>query len=113
MEQIIELIKQACAYIKKLIVTVIEGCLNFARNVVGWFKSLNLQQGRDVPFIANANQQVFKEMLQKAPVKDVGIFKGVYNEETDEITHNEYIEADALDQRTQQILGKEELVVLA
>ena len=75
MEQIIELIKQACAYIKKLIVTVIEGCLNFARNVVGWFKSLNLQQGRDVPFIANANQQVFKEMLQKAPVKDVGIFR--------------------------------------
>ena len=95
MEQIIELIKQACAYIKKLIVTVIEGCLNFARNVVGWFKSLNLQQGRDVPFIANANQQVFKEMLQN------------------EITHNEYIEADALDQRTQQVLGKEELVVLA
>ena len=52
-------------------------------------------------------------MLQKAPVKDVGIFKGVYNEETDEITHNEYIEADALDQKTQQVLGKEELVVLA
>lgn len=113
MEQIIELIKQACAYIKDLVATIIEGCLNFARNVVGWFKKLNLRQGRDVPFIANANQQAFKEMLQKAPVKNVGIFEGVYNEETDEITHYEYIEADDLDQRTQQVLGKEELVVLA
>ena len=112
MEQIIELIKQACSYIKKLIVRIIEGCLNFAKNVVGWFRNLKLRQGRDIPFIANANQEVFKEMLQKAPVRPVGIFQGVYNEELDEITHNEYLEADELDEKTRQIMGNDVLTVL-
>lgn len=113
MEQIIELIKQACSYIKKLIVRIIEGCLNFAKNVVGWFRTLKLRQGRDVPFIANANQPEFKEMLKKAPVKEVGIFQGVYNEEIDEITHHQYIEADELDEKTRQILDDDVLTVLA
>lgn len=112
MEQIIELIKQACSYIKNLIVRIIEGCLNFAKNVVGWFRNLKLRQGRDIPFIANANQEVFKEMLQKAPVRPVGIFQGVYNEELDEITHNEYLEADELDEKTRQIIGNDVLTVL-
>ncbi|MDD6670121.1 MAG: hypothetical protein PUE54_10855 [Bacteroidales bacterium] len=111
MEQLIELIKLACSYIKVLFTKIINGCLNFFKNVVGWFKSLQLQQGRDVPFIAKPNQ--FKEMLKKAPVKNVGIFQGVYNEETDEITHNEYIEADELDEKTRQILGNEEIVILS
>lgn len=113
MGQLIELIKLACSYIKTLFTKIINGCLNFFKNVIGWFKSLQLQQGRDVPFVANANQKAFKEMLKKAPVKNVGIFQGVYNEETNEITHNEYLEADELDEKTRQILGNEELVVLS
>lgn len=63
------------------------------------------------PFIANASE--FKEMLKTAPKKDVGIFEGVYNEETDEITANRYLDADEVDQKTKNVLGNESLVVLS
>jgi hypothetical protein len=121
MEELIQLIKNAFQYIKNLIRKIVDGILNFAKHVVGWFKSLNLIQGQDIPFLANKEQ--FKETLKKAPVKHAGIFtteteknvgiiQGVYNEVTDEITHAEYIEADGLDNQTRDILGNEKLVVL-
>lgn len=65
----------------------------------------------DTPFIADASE--FKEMLKTAPKKDVGIFEGVYNEEEDEIVSHRYLDADSLDARTKEILGKEPLVVLS
>ena len=111
MEELIQLIKSAFQYIKNLIRKIVDGILNFTKHVVGWFKSLNLLPGQDVPFVANKEQ--FKAALKSAPVKDVGIFKGVYNEVTDEITHAEYIEADSLDKQTREVLGNEELVVLS
>lgn len=52
-------------------------------------------------------------MLKTAPKKDVGIFEGVYNEEEDEIVSHRYLDADSLDARTKEILGKEPLVVLS
>lgn len=52
-------------------------------------------------------------MLQKAPTKNVGIFEGVYDEATDEIVENRFIEADALDPKTREVLGDEDLVVLS
>ena len=110
MEKIVELIFRAFEYFKNLVQRVINGILNFAKEVVGWFKSLNLKLGQDIPFIANKN--AFRDALKKAPVKNVGLFKGVYNEVSDEITHAEYVEADALDAQTRQVLGQEELVVL-
>lgn len=109
---IIEYIKQAFAYIKKLVVRIINGCLNFAKHIVGWFKNLNLLQKRDVPFIANANSPEFKAMLQKAPTKNVGIFEGVYNQETEEIVHHTYLDADSVDKQTYDLLKNENLVVL-
>lgn len=112
MDKILNYIKEAFAYIKNFVVRIINGCINFVRNVIGWFKSLPIKQGRDVPFIANANKQEFKALLKKAPTKDVGIFQGVYNEVSDEITYNEYLDADAVDQQTKNVLGNEELVVL-
>lgn len=90
---------------------VIRGVLNFAREVVDWFRSLNLNPQEDTPFIADASE--FKEMLKTAPKKDVGIFEGVYNEEEDEIVSHRYLDADSLDARTKEILGKEPLVVLS
>ena len=85
--------------------------MNFFREVVDWFKSLRLNPQEDTPFIANASE--FKEMLKTAPKKDVGIFEGVYNEETDEITANRYLDADEVDQKTKNVLGNESLVVLS
>lgn len=89
----------------------ISGTLIFEQHVVGWFKKIcNLNQEVDTPFVANAI--LFKEMLGTSPTKSAAIFQGVYNEEADEITHNQYVEADALDDKTQEILGSEPLVVL-
>lgn len=110
MDKFIELIIRAFEFLKNVISRVVNGILNFAKEVVGWFKSLNLKLGQDIPFIAK--KDLFKKALKNAPVKDVGIFEGVYNEVSDEITHAEYIEADNLDAQTRQVLGQEELVVL-
>lgn len=113
MDKILEFIKGAFRFIRNLVVKIINGCINFFKNVVGWFKNLNLKQSRDIPFVADANKHQIKVLLSKAPVKNVGIFNGVYNQDTDEITHHEYIEADAVDMQTRNVLGNEELVVLA
>ncbi len=108
---IISLIKNAFRFIRNLVKVIISGVLNFARNVVAWFKKIyNLDKEVDTPFIADASK--FKEMLKTAPTKNVGIFEGVYNEETDEITHNRYLEADEIDDKTRTVLGDEPLVVL-
>ena len=110
-ESIIDAIKAAFRYIVNLVRKVIRGVLNFAREVVDWFRSLNMNSRKDTPFIADASE--FKEMLKTAPKKDVGIFEGVYNEEEDEIVSHRYLDADSLDARTKEILGKEPLVVLS
>lgn len=95
-----------------LVTKIIKGIFNFAKEIVGYFKQLFLDPQRHTPFIANANDPRFKEMLQKAPVKNVGIFEGVYNEETEQIEHARMIEADELDSETRKTMGKEPLVVL-
>ncbi|MCR5076767.1 MAG: hypothetical protein K6A82_01865 [Prevotella sp.] len=90
---------------------VINGVLNFYTHVLQWYKRLKLRQDRDIPFLMFG--PTLKEMLKGAPKKDVGIFKAVYNEETETITHHEFVEADALDEKTREVLGDEELVVLS
>lgn len=110
-ESIINAIKAAFRYIVNLVRKVIHGVLDFFREVVVWFKSLNLNPQEDTPFIADASE--FKEMLKTAPKKNVGIFEGVYNEETDEITANRYLDADSLDAKTKEVLERDPLVVLS
>lgn len=108
---LIEAIKGAFRFLVNIVRKVIQGIFQFAKQVVGWFRSLTLDREKHTPFIADA--QEFKEMLKTAPKKDVGIFEGVYDEEADEIVANRYIEADKLDQKTKEVLGNEPLVVLS
>jgi len=110
--KIINLILKALQWIKNVVSKIIIGVLRFATHVVNWFKNLNLDQHKDIPFIANSNSAEFKEMLKNAPVRNVGIFQGVYDEETDRISHCEYLAADSIDDQTRQVLGDEKLVVL-
>lgn len=107
---ILEVIKAAFRFIANIVRKVISGVLNFAREVVGWFRGLLLDRKKDTPFLAAGEQ--FKELLKTAPTKNVGIFEGVYNEEADEITANRYLDADEIDDRTKRVLGNESLVVL-
>lgn len=113
-------ILSALRWIKEFFRKVINGILNFARDIVAWYRRRGLKQGEDIPFILRAES--FKELIKNAPVKDVGIFSneqknvcvmsGIYNEETDEITDNQIIEADSLDAKTREVLGNEEIVIL-
>lgn len=104
-------IKAAFRWLKNIVRKVIHGILNFATEVVNWFKSLFLDKNKHTPFIADAEQ--FKDMLKTAPTRNVGIFEGVYDEEADEIIANRYLEADKVDQKTKEVLGNESLVVLS
>ena len=110
MNKVLELIESAIQFIKKIFRRIINGILNFTRDVILWFQEAFLDQNKHVPFIADTNK--IKDLLKTAPVKNVGIFKGVYNQQTDEIERNELIEADNLDQQTKSIIGNETLVVL-
>ena len=107
---IVELIKGAISWIKQIVKRVINGIFNFLADCVNWIKSLRLKKNKHIPFVADAKS--FKEMLKTAPTKDFGIFQGVYDEDIDEITHHQFIEADAVDATTRETLGNEDLVVL-
>lgn len=107
---IIEAISDLFDFIGEVISVIIDGILSFFDAVVGYFKGLTLRKGRDIPFIAN--QEKLRDIIHQAPVKDVGIFEGTYNEDTDEIENYRMVEADELDSETKKILGDEKLVVL-
>lgn len=104
-------IDNALRGIRELIREVIRGVLSFVQDVVGWFRSLGLIKGKDIPFVADPAK--IKDMLNNAPVKNVGLFEGVYDEQSDTITRHRLIEADSLDEQTRQILSNEPLVVLS
>lgn len=105
-----EAVKAFMEKVKGIVEKIITKIINFKNQVVEWFKNLQLKKGKDVPFISN--KQEFREMLHNAPVVDVGLFEGVYDEQTDEITNLRFIGAEEYDQKTKAVLGDEELVVL-
>ena len=94
-----------------LIALVIDGILSFFDYVVDYFKGLKLRRGRDVPFIADENK--IADLIHNAPVKNVGIFEGTYNEDINEIENYRAIEADEMDPQLKNVLGNEKLVVLS
>ncbi len=108
--ELIECIKSALTYLKNFITNVINRVLSFAKDVIKWFKGLFLDPKKDVPFIANTEK--LKTLIKNAPVKDFGIFNGVYDEEKDEITHAEVINAKGFDKTTRETLGDNAVVVL-
>lgn len=108
---IIEAFKAFMEKVKGIVEKIITKIINFKNQVVDWFRNLPLIKGRHIPFISN--KQEFKEMLKNAPVVEVGIFEGVYDEKTDEITDLRYIGAEEYDEKTESLLENEDLVVLA
>lgn len=110
-DKMVDAIKAAIRLIKKVFIKIIDGVFDFLKHCVGWFKSLSLKQGKDIPFIADAKN--FKDLIAQAPVKDCGIFEGVFDSETDEISANQYVEADKIDEKTHKMVDGEELVVLS
>ena len=93
------------------VVAILVGAvLSFFDWVVDYFRGLKLRRGRDIPFIAD--ERKLADLIHKAPQKNVGIFQGVYNEDTDKIEHYRSLEADEMDEDLKRTLGREKLVVL-
>ncbi len=114
-----EALKEAFAWLKNLAHRIIHGVLSFMRDIVGWFRGLNLNRQKHSPFILNGKSPEFVQLIKNAPVinagvfeKDAQIFEGVLDEETGEIIHSELLGADMLDEKTKITLGKEPVVVL-
>ena len=88
--------------IGKALKIIVVGIINFVKQVVNYFRGLKLNQHEDVPFIVDNSK--LKNMIHNAPVKKVGIFEGVYNENEDCITEGRVINANDLDEKTEDIL---------
>lgn len=100
------------SFIGRIVSTIIDGAISFAKHVVGWFRGLSLQRDRDIPFVVDANSDQFQELLDKAPELDAGIFEGVYDTETHTIKDYQYIEAEDLDERTAEIFEEHGPIVI-
>lgn len=110
LNRIYEAIKGFLSLVKGVVKTIVKSIVDFAKDVVGYFRNLELKHGRDIPFITR--DKVFKEMLKDAPVKNVGIFTATYNTETEQIENLQYVAADQADSRIDEILENESIVVL-
>ncbi len=110
-DNILDLIAKAIEYVVDFIIEIIDGIINFWNDIVNYFKKLNLVRNpkKDI-FILDGKK--FGEMLHGAPVKDFGIYGGVFNEETNEIEHGKYIGADGLDEQTKNVLGEKGIAIL-
>lgn len=92
-------------------VSTIDGESNFL-DILAWFKSKNLDSKRHTPFVANflpIKDKIGDEVTQLT--KPCALLVGIYDEQEDTITA-EVFECDALDSKTREVLGSEELVVL-
>lgn len=96
---------------KGFAVSTIEGESNFP-DILAWFRSQNLDPKRHTPFIANFipfKDKIGDEVTQLT--KPCALLVGIYDEQEGSITA-EVFECDALDAKTREVLGSEELVVL-
>lgn len=86
--------------------------VNFVKDVVNYFKKLFLDPQKDTPFIIDAGE--LGQRIKEAPKVDVGIFEGVYHEDTNTITDYRELSAGELDQQTKDVLdkGQDGIVVL-
>lgn len=92
-------------------VIAIDGKLDFSNDIIDWFKKKALQKGKHTPFIGDKNK--IKDMLKQPLAKDVGLFMGIYDRQTDKITDMVVVVVDELDVKTQEVLGNEPLVILS
>lgn len=95
----------------KWIISGLVKVISFLKDVLGWFTGQNLDPNKDTPFVVKADDEM-RKMLNQAPKKNVGIFNGVYDKNTDMITYKAIDSEEGIDQKTKEVLGGEKLVVL-
>lgn len=108
---ILDFIWEGLKSLGRWVAQLINRLINFLQDVLGWFKIQNLDPRKDTPFIMQVDDDM-RRKLGQAPRRDVGLFKGVYDERTDTITGDEIDTTEGFDRQTQEVLGGEKLVVL-
>ena len=97
------------------ITSTIEGELPFS-DVISFFKTLNLKKGEDIPFICQKSErteEIFNIYnLQFELVGYKWLFVGVYNEKEESITNYKVIYAKSFEQKLEELLSNEDLVIL-
>ncbi len=78
-------------------------------DVVSFFKSKSLVEGRDIPFVATVAG--FSKVVS-LPNKENGYILGIYNEANDDLTEIKLIYAKTVDEKFKSVIGNEQLVVL-
>ena len=94
---------------------IVDGTLHM-EDIISYFKSQQIVEGKDTPFLANGDCEDFRKMLHaQYPKKKEGyqtFIIGVYNEKNDKIKFARLIHARNVDQSVVDVLGGEHLVVL-
>lgn len=90
---------------------LINRLIDFLQDVLNWFRVQNLDPRKDTPFVMQVDDEM-RRKLGQAPRRNVGLFKGVYDERTDTITGDEIDSTEGFDSKTREVLGGEQLVVL-
>ena len=94
----------------------LDGTLNFP-DVIGYFKTKNLKQNEDIPFIAQNDISGAFSKKSHTPFPEpkpeyITIVLGVYNEKSNTLAHCQVLYVKGLDDKTKEVLGNESLVVL-
>ena len=80
-------------------------------DITGWYKTHNLVQGIDIPFLAKGDVLPVNKNIQ-INENEKCVCLGIYNEKLDEITDLQIIIAEAFEQKILDLLKNEQLVVL-
>ena len=94
------------------LINALNRIISFFQDVLEWFKVKDLDPKKDTPFIMKADDNM-KKMLGQAPTRKVGIFKGVYDKTDETIQYHEVESEQGVDQKTKEVMGGEQLVILS
>ena len=118
-DAIIDALSKGAQWLANLVVTIINGIIDFARDIKGWFQSLKLKISRHIPFLAKTKAPGLAPVLKRAKEIDVGIFSkdetitaGVFDEYDETISNLKVIGADQLDEQTKKVMQDEDIVTL-
>lgn len=85
-------------------------------DIYSYFKIQSLQKEKHIPFIASGECERINSMLHLSHSIEkkgyISVFIGVYNEQNDTLVNAKLIYAKSIDEKTKNILGTNELVVL-
>lgn len=116
-DAIIDALSRGAQWLANIVVAIINGIIDFVRDIKNWFRKLGLKIGRHIPFLAKTKVPGLAPVLKRAKEIDVGIFDkketlaaGVYDEYDDTISNLKVMGGDQLDEQTKKVIQDEDIV---